>query len=287
MNYLLDAKKCLEIITCLTDDKGNEIISCDRSLIPYLQMNFSEILADSLASQEFMDEKLIHTVYYPGCATDIIRCLTITCARILIGVDHIDPSFYPEIENTKEMLTINKNKIVLVNILKQMTQDIKNIRLAYDKTNHDDNQIISADIYESIIIVKLILFGIDRKVIIYVGDKYDGNNCDHLYDGQGNVPHIDTIFLSGFCPDKKVFEIIKPKYIIAPPYEYKYIDKETTLCTIKTKYFNTTTDFFTYDILNTIDTTDPNIIAKAMMLKQYMVVQKFNIIQNIQDIYLR
>ena len=86
------AKKLAQIERFDDDD----IVTIETNNVKYLKKSFKNVIIDSVKSlvNVIGIEAQNDLVLYPGCATDIVRCMLITCAKTLIGVDLVDPYFY-------------------------------------------------------------------------------------------------------------------------------------------------------------------------------------------------
>jgi hypothetical protein len=287
---MLDAIKIISLTQSLYDKSNNEVIEVNMSLKKYLQKSYHQIISHVIFTQHNALSELKHipdfnsaTVIYPGCATDIIRCMLITNAKTIFGFDMVDSYFYPGLEQESAFVSEDtKNVTELVHIVKQMTYDLQIIQNVYPDSLNKDKLFDMVDIRHNKLIIKFKLFDIPRSVIVYTGIDVNSIDIKHfapLFE-KSNI-----LFLSGFTPNIRFLNTVNPKYIIAPIHEFATNEFTTN----KIKIINTfDVEFLYHDIkfiysllriLNTIDDTNPMIIEKAYLLCDIIGTQKFEIIQ--------
>ena len=285
MNYLSDAIQILTRISSTTDYLNNDIIEQDSLLEKYLRYSYEQIITYVILTQINAISDLKYTtdsdiVLYPGCATDIIRCMLITKAKTIIGIDIVDSYFYTGLDQGSVIISENtKNIIELVHIIKQITYDLQIIKNIYSNSVNKDNMFDIIDISNNKLTIKFNLFDIPRTVIVYTGVDVNNININDFISAYKN---INIVFLSGFIPNIKFFKTINPKYIFAPLYEFRS-DITKTIDSFIVEFFCHNIDFININlmsrILDTIDITNPIIIEKAHLLCDIIGRQIFEIIQ--------
>jgi hypothetical protein len=235
---------------------NNNTSVIDTSLEPFIQKPFREIIDEIVTSQP---GGLGKTVLYPGCGTDIIGCMLRTGAETLIGLDMVDPSFYPGLEESKVVSESTKNVTEMVHIITDMTTSLKIIT---DTTREKFFDVL--DISNNKLVASFTLFGIPRKVIVYVGVDADKVRLT-------DIGPVDVVVINGYTPSSSFFAYYKPKFVMTSEDEFsggKLVG--TFRCFVLGALFNVYENM--YHILDLTDANDPLILAKATLLKEYFNV---------------
>jgi hypothetical protein len=198
MSFLEEAETLATLHLSIND---KEVI--DKSLIPYITMPIKDVVEDVVLTQKTPAGRLGDTVLYLGCSTDIVRCLLITGASTLIGIDLVDTLFYPGLEESVEVNEFTKGVTESVHIIKSITH---NIQIADDR---EGEKIIDyLNISGNKLVADFTLAGIKRHVVVYVGE--DANTFR-----PSEAQNVDVVFLSAMAPSANFFAHYKPNYYVS------------------------------------------------------------------------
>jgi len=196
MNNSLFLKEATRIATrtmsSLNSD-GEEIVFKSKTLVPFLRQD-SKTIRDTCLQSMTAFSKIVMTecVVYPGCGIDIFRCLAMTNARRIIGIDIVDRSFYP---GSRTATADTAATVELVSIFNQLSRDL---------------QFTFVEIQKNRLELRFQWAGARRTVVIYIANA---NTFPEITEPCG-------VFLAGFRPSAAFFKRFKPVFVIAPRFEF-------------------------------------------------------------------
>ena len=189
-----------------------------------------------------------------------------------IGIDRVDPYFYPGLEDSRNVSAVTKQLVELVHIARQITLDLRLIGMVFPDAVSSTKLLNSFDINPSKnkLTMTFQLFGIMRIVEVTVGVDANSFVCPRT------VKRPITVFLSAFTPKKRFFETVKPTTVIAPPGEFSEANGGGGMVrstSIPIQYFTADIDLNRmYPILNVTKRTDPLLITKATVLTEIISI---------------
>jgi hypothetical protein len=268
MSFLEKAKKLIVKEVWAEDDDGEDyLVSTDKTLVKYIRKPVEHLFRDIINEWHQVFPHVNETVVYPGCATDIIRCLLITKAKMLIGMDLVDPNFYPAILEAPGASEIVKNMNELVTISNVVAEEISLIRSCYEGALAEENAFRTLDITGNRLVMDFDLFGIPRHVVVYTG--VDANT---FVPPELRGKHIDVMFHNAYTVDRSTIQKLRPTYVLTPWKEF-YDDIPSQIATFDLHFWSSEIWKLIVElgtILDTKDAKDPLILAKAIMLKTFI-----------------
>lgn len=258
------------------------LVRTETKLIKYLLTPFRSFVKDCVHSyQNVLDDHVTNKlVFYPGCATDIIRCILITKAVNLVGVDMVDPTFYPGLDESETPSNHTRNVAELTSIMQRMTKDLLLIETAIPDSverTKNDKLFGSMDITGNKLTCSFKLFKVRRNVTVYVGKDANSFVPQELKDARINV-----MFHSAYTSDMETILKYQPKYVIVPEGELEYSLTPTTRKFKKTWHWSGDYDFTGDSMAQILDKktqSDPLVLAKAHIIKEVCNSTRFEVIQ--------
>jgi len=252
MNNSLFLKEATRIATrtmsSLNSD-GEEIVFESKTLVPFLRQDSNTIRETCLQTMTaFSNMVTTECVVYPGCGIDIFRCLAMTNARRIIGIDIVDRSFYP---GSQAATAATAATIELVNIFNQLARVL---------------QFTFVEIQNNRLELRFQWSGARRTVVIYIANA---NTFPEIKEPCG-------VFLAGFRPSAAFFKRFKPVYVMAPRFEFSsYTVSNSSYTVSKTAFVMNLISKDDDDILDT--TNGAMLIVKAHALTQRIVDDVFEL----------
>lgn len=202
------------ITKLLTKTSSREINGVEveekTSLVRFMKIPLVDTIKNLLTISRVQKAK---TVFYPGISTDILFPIITTDCDLLIGVDLVDPSFFPILKCSEpnKLDPVFQNKIEAYYILDTLSKNL-NLLSEIDSRFPDVpfSNISTVPYKDGIrLSIKFEFLKRMRTIIIYIG--YDANTFipKELY---GNF----LLYQSAFTLDEKVIQKLKPAYILAP-----------------------------------------------------------------------